>query len=46
MKLKFTVKKDWQETENVFPKNKEFKNYVPAESDDSEKELWHNLTAK
>ena len=46
MKLKFTVKKDWQETENVFPKNKEFKNYVPAEFDDSEKELWHNLTAK
>lgn len=46
MKLKFTVKKDWQGTENYFPKNQESKNYVPAEFDDSEKELWHKLIEK
>ena len=29
-----------------FPKNKEFKDYVPAELDDSQKELWQNVVAK
>ena len=44
--LKFTVKKDWQGTQNYFPKIKEFKNYVPNIFDDSEKDIWHKLIAK
>ena len=44
--LKVTAKKGWQGTENYFPKNKGFRNYVPEIFDDPEKEIWHKLIAK
>ena len=45
-KLKMTVKKDWKGTENFFPKNKKFTDYVPPEFDEPQKELWQNLVLK